>query len=153
MSDRVLSADGGDRIDNHHLLSCSRVRGNGRARLEVSGCPIQTDEKDICIEMTVKRCKRPRLHKDLESQDKMTLGRFLCIRAEVVLNVGEYAPHAIIMDDSTEPGVKDELRINVSISPKLYPMLYALLKPLPGKKRSEMLQLLASSILKPSHGR
>lgn len=153
MSDRRLPADGGDRTDNHPISPCSRVRGNGHARPEVSGHPIQTDEEDINIEMIVKRCKRPGLHKELESQNKMTLGRYLCIRAEVVLNVGEYAPHAIIMDDGTEPGAKDELRINVSISPKLYPMLYALLKPLPGKERSELLQSLASAILEPSHGR
>lgn len=153
MSDKRLPAEGGDRIDNHPTSPCSRDRGNGYARQEVFGCPIQTDEEDIRIDMLVKRSKRPLLHTKLDSLKEKMRGKYLCVRAEIALWVSDYARDAVTIDDRTEPGAKGYLRINVRISSKLYPKLYALLKPLSGEERSELLQSFASTLLRGGHGR
>lgn len=153
MSDKRLPAEGGDRIDNHPTLSCSRSFGSVHARLEVFGCPICTDEEDIRIDMLVKRSKRPLLHAELESLKEKTRGKYICVRAEIALWVSDYARDAVTTDGRTDPGAKEYLRINVRISPKLYPKLYALLKPWSGEERSELLQGFASALVGDGHGR
>lgn len=152
MSDKRLPAEGGDRIDNHPTSSCSRSFGSVHKRLEVFGCPICTDDEDIRIDMLVKRCIRPLLHTELKSLKQKTRGKYICMRAEIALWVSDYARDAVTIDDRTEPGAKEYLRINVRISSKLYPKLYALLKPLSGAERSELLQSLASAIIGAGHG-
>lgn len=152
MSDIVRSADGGDRIDNHHRSSYSRKRGNGRARLEVFGCPIYDGSDDIRLELTIKRCDLPALYVAAMNQRQKTLGKYLCIRAEVAIAVSGCDQHAVTMDDSKEPGATEEITICVRISPLLFPRLYALLKPCSGRERSEKLLLFASALIEVGHG-
>lgn len=152
MSDKRLPAEGGDRIDNHPTSSCSRNRGNGRARLEVFGYPVYDSQEDLRLDMTVKRSEEPTLYAKLEAIGKRKRGKYLCINAEIALSIQECSPEKITMDESTAPGAKDVIRVNVRISAIFYPRLYALLKPFSGEKRSKKLQLLASAIHVVNHG-
>lgn len=153
MSDIVRSADGGDRIDNHHRSSYSRKRGNGRARQEVFGCPIYDGSDDIRLELTIKRSELPALYVVTVSQKKKNRGEYLRVRTEVALAVSECNPQAITMDDRKEPGATEKVTISLRISSTRHPRLYALLKPFSGRERSEKFLLFASALIEVGHGR
>ncbi len=153
MSDIVCSADGGDRIDNHHRSSHSRKRGNGCARLEVFGCPIYDGSDDIRLELTIKRSELPALYVVTVSQKKKNRGEYLRVRTEVNLAVFECNPQAITMDDRKEPGAKEKVTISLRVSSTRNPRLHALLNRYVGRERSEKFLLFASALIKVGHGR
>lgn len=153
MADIVCSADGGDRIHNHHRSYQSRKRGNGKTRLELFGYQIDDGSDDIRLEVTIKRCEFTELYDATMSQRKKNRGDYLRIRTEVVLAVFECNPQAIIMDDSKEPGATEEVTINMRVSPTRSPRLYALLKPCMGPERNRMFLLFASMRVEVGHGR
>lgn len=146
MSAVVRSADGGDR-KNRPDSPRSRARGNLNARPEILDKSNLPKQKDLRITLEVQCIKHPSIFTDIESVKKRLQGRYICVRVETMLAVLIYDPYAVVADNRKPRCTKGKLLINVRISPKIYPRLYALLEPLSGRVRAEMLLDYANATL------
>lgn len=143
MSKKKSHVDGGDHTHNHPISHSSRTCGSDSARPQDLNCNMENYHADLCMELRIKYQEQPELRMILEHLNSRQRGEYVRHYADMALRFGTLVETHPDSEGAGKADAIEDLIINICVSFKLYPELYAHLKRFKGKWRTEHLRICA----------